>query len=1370
MKTAVFSHIFFFLLCFFIISSKAQASEGFIFRTFSPEGGFYFDGVKAIQQDKSGFIWVLMGNDLYRFDGYRYIRYYSHFQEKNINVRWGFNNITKNKYNDLFVSTSRGLFGYNNHNGDFQLTTEKITQLLIIDSKDRFWHINAESDLAIFDQRKETSIVPEYKGNSISGIGSLFEVTEGMFISQLYENIFIYDYHSHGVNLFISLPDVHIRTICVQDEKMWVLSQDDGLFSVDRKTKEVKHYKLGNDHISNEYRALFIDENGMIWIGTLNGLYVFNPKDEAYKLYTNSEINPFSLPNNSIWTIQEDQHNNLWIGTYSGGLSYVNLSEKEHFRTYSTTTSDINHNLVTTFAENEKYIWLGTEGGGLNRITKKNGDVTVFKHVENRNSLSYNHVKNIVFDKNQNLWISMFRGGLDRMDRYGKFTHFNDKNGLYHNSLRKSVLEKNTGLWISYQVSTSVVTYYSFTNNTFKHIVFDENEKNNYIYDICRDSLSDFLWIITQHKLYKLDIATHKVYPIETGIPLNGMCILADTVGNIWIGTVGKGLIQYNINKNEFTVFDDILKFNISSIYSISQDNNGDIWLGTNNGLFKYDVKQNHFAGFGTIDGVQGQVFYPLSSMKGGNGELYFGGTNGFTVVQPHNFNRNTNKPRVLLTNIFVNNQSILHTGSEAIIRYKPDDDNIRLLLNHNQTNLGFEISSDSYLMPQKNRFKYRLKGYQDDWIEVDATSRSVFYSKLPSGDYVFEVYASNNDGVWGDEPMSLNIKRTPAPWMSWWAYTLYIMFFGCIVYVVLRAYMKSRKLELALFKENLEKQKQEEVHQSQLRFFTNISHDLKTPLSLITATIDTLRNKGLQEYYFNILNNNSMRLLNLINELMLFRKIESGKLPLKIKSENFNHFIKSISFDFKEFANKNNIDFQVMCDEELPEKLYFARHECERIIINLLNNAFKYSHSGGKVSVETHNHTQDFRSPYKNSYTIENGIINDSFCFVIRDNGKGVHQSELSNIFERFYKIDTGINSESMGTGIGLALVKNLVLLHKASLTVYSEEGVGTDIVVSFSRSNIYNEYSDIEENTKPTLDEMHSDEQDIGEVEPKVCNNLTTDNIFLREKKRILLVEDNEDLRRLIANFLSADYIVIEASNGVVASTILRDMEINLVVSDIMMPEKDGVTLCREIKNDMNFSHIPVLLLTAKSGVESKIEGTSSGADAYLEKPVNMELLLVTINNVFNRLQQLKDHYAKNYFADYSELTLNQEDNKFLKSFVDTIEANIDQPEMNVHVVAAELSMSRSKLYSKIKSITGKSIVEFVLSYRLRKAARMLIESDISIREVMDAVGIESQSYFTRVFKKEFGDTPSQFVSKNRVKNDLNKTNNEMDKHANA
>ena len=1331
------------LLCVFLLKllQGVASAEVYKFRTMSPDGGFYYDGVKAIEQDKEGFLWVMMDYELYRFDGYHYKKYYPYFASMAPTKRWIFNNMASDSLGYLYVNTNNGLYRYEQSSNRLEKIFDAVSHVRI-DGNNNVW-VRYQNKWGILDTNTSTLNTPKYDKKIPDYGNTSFCLHNEDLYTFVYRKVYRFNYAENRFVLCLTLPDTvngYIRFAQTYMGKLWVFVDKDGLYKIDLSTFKIEdHYEPLPEYDGYSLRSFYIDKKGNIWFGTINGLYILDPSDKRITHYKHSITDPFSLPNNSVWEISEDRQSNVWIGTYSGKLCYVNINENSAFKTYHTQNSGLNYAPVSAFAEEQDYIWIGTEGGGINRMEKATGKITSYA---DKDKFTSNNIKSLLIDNNHNLWVSTFREGIDMYDsehrkvrnyRYSK----KDSLSLLVNNIRKTIIDGDSGMWIAYQYPIPKISYFSFHSKTFTHYSLDNTHNYNYLFDILRQG-ENTLWAISNEALYRMDTRTHVVEKIipndSTYLGLFTFCL--DDSGNIWIGTIGNGLIRFDTNTSDFISQKGALRTDIYSIYSICYDK-GNVWMGTDDGLCCYNIESNQLMEFDKRDNTQGQVYYPLASMKGKDGLLYFGGTDGFTVVDPEKMSYNHYNPQAIISDFFIDHEAVQPS-------YVQDDSLKTIVLNYDQVNFGFQFSSDNYRIPEKNRFKYRLKGYNDSWIFANAQQRMAVYSKVPAGTYYFEVYASNNDGVWSEHPTVIKVVRKTAPWFSIPAFIVYLLSVIGIMFLIFRHYAEKKKLKLLLYQESIEKDKKEQIHQAQLRFFTNISHDFRTPLSLILAALDKLRREGLKEYYYRILNGNVQRLLNLVNELMDFRTVENGMMKLELQLLDINCLVREIANDFIDYAGQRNIDFKIKCDEALPTNIYVDKNVIEKIVMNLLNNAFKYTRDGGKILLEIRS-GKNFVSRYKNGYTVGEGI-SDVFSIIVSDTGVGISSESIHSVFERFYKVNT-VNADShLGTGIGLALVKSLVLLHKGSISIYSEREKGTDMVVCLPLDyKIFNE-ADFLKRLPEVYTQSVDKEKDDGEMK-------NVEETFLPStKKKILITEDNEDLRKLIAESLSDEFQVMQASDGIEALKLVADVEFDLIISDIMMPNKDGVALCNDIKTNVDTSHIPVILLTAKTSLESKIEGVDSGADLYFEKPIDFTYLKLSIQNIFRNQQQLKEHYAKNYYADSSELASNEQDSKFLKKLIDFIEANMDQSDMDVNLIAEELLMSRSKLYTKVKSLTGKSVVEFVLNCRLRKAAKLILEGNMTMREVMMQIGIESQAYFTNSFKKVFGETPTAFAAKHK------------------
>ncbi|MDR3187622.1 MAG: response regulator [Prevotellaceae bacterium] len=1343
-------HIFYLLTAALLLSAPAFGGgrEDYVFRTLSPEGGFYYDGVKAIQQDKDGFIWALMDNDLYRFDGYQYKRYSTSFRETGKAGRWIYYNITADTGGRMFVGTNKGVYGYEREQDRFVEVFARSNGLVKVDRYNNLW-VKEESRFCLV--HADTLFTPTLEGKPLHYIGRVTCDYNGEFyVFSSYGRIYRYDYAAMELQHCATLPDVgYVVAAQTAGSTMWVLSSG-GLYALDMASYAVKeHIDLlsGSGLVA---RDLFIDRNGRLWVASSGGLFIVDPDTKAYTHHVHEQKRPFTIPNSSVWCVAGDRQHNVWIGTYAGGLCYVNTGESQPFTTYLPDEEGLNHSPVSGFAESDGYLWISTEGGGFNRMDKVSGKFASFRSRHGGGALSSDNVKAMADEGNGKLWVATYIGGLDFYDaRTGKFKNFRhegkNKNSLLYNNLRTIAADTiSKGLWIAYQATDMAVSFLSFKDHSLSHFVLDGKNRRQYIFGMALDR-SGNLWVVSQSRLYRMDVKTHRCthIPFDTARYLYAQSVCCDKKGAVWVGTIGNGLYRYNPVAGTYSVFRDVGNFNLLSIYSLCSDNEGNIWMGTDNGLFRYDAVGGVCSRFDKKDGVQGQVYYPLAAFRGSDGKLYFGGTNGFTVVEPRKVTFNTYKPSVIISDCLIDNKPVR-------LHFEKTHDSSRggtvseVVLSHKQENFGFRFSSDNYFIPEKNTFRYRLSGYDDRWIVTDAANRTVLYSQVPAGTYYFEVAAANNDGIWSDTPTVIKIRRKAAPWYSPTAYILYVLAAAAILYVLFYYYNGRKKLRMQLYLEGIEKDKKEQIHQSQLRFFTNISHDFRTPLALMSAALGRLREENaVQDNYYNILSSNTTRLLNLVNELMDFRTIENKKMKLAPKPTSVRKMVEAITADFGEYARQRHIAFELVVDEALPDATYLDRSVVEKVTLNVLHNAFKYTNNGGSVTVEVYADVKKFSPRFRDIFSMRAEVLPDRcFGIAVRDTGVGISSGEMESVFERFYKINTVQADAHMGTGIGLALVKSLTMLHHGAIVLSSEQERGTDMLVCLPAERDFYEALGLltESEAPPAAGGKESGESAAAAKQGGV----------VARRRKILLVEDNKILRSLIAESLATLYDVVEAADGEEAAELIRSADVDLVISDIMMPRKDGITLCRELKENVETSHIPFVLLTAKTSMESKLQGADAGADLYFEKPLDLELMKVSIQNVFRQRRQLREHYSKNFYAGSGDLSSNHHDNDFLKKLTDLIEKHIGTSTIDVSFMASSFSMSQSSFYNKLKKLTGKSPVELVNNHRMRMAAKMIIEENMNMGEIMEVIGIESNAYFTNAFKREFGMTPSAFAAK--------------------
>ena len=1356
-RIKVFILILWGLLSF--VCMHAEDSREYKFRTMSPSGGLGYDGIKSIIQDKNGFIWIVTADELFHFDGFNFKRYSKRITDRNdFSSSVYYQSVFSDSKQHLYLATSKGVFLYNEHSDIFERIYSGAVTRIYEDGFGSLWFTGDE--LGLYNPETGDYTHFDMIDNESTYMNSVLcssPDSKDVYIGTDRGKLFCIKGYNREIDVVYTFPEkTRVMAAHFIDGYLWVLSETKGLFVLDVQSKQiVKRYDFLLQEAENKLPAkcFYVDKQNRIWIGTQQGLYLFDPKTEDYKLFTRNIKDPFSIVNNSVWTIAGDEQDNLWIGTYSGGISYLALNETTGFDTHTLGQYGFTPRPISAFVRQGDRLWLGTEGGGLYFYDRNKGIEHVYSHRSGSNSLNYDYVKTLLADKSGNLWIGMYRGGIDCLNtRSGIFKNYNSNSTdrrILSNEISKIVAEADSGMWVVYQVSGTMLTYFPFHGDHSNHYFLGKENigyENKRIIDMCR-SRDGYLWLASYDDIFRFDIRKRKseMIPIsEEGSYNIRSLFFDDRSGSLWIGTQNKGLVQYHVATGNYTVYDAILKFGMITINSISADKQGNIWLGCNSGLFRFDQQKHTFLRYDNNDAIQGLVFYPHAVYSDVDGKIYFGGTEGFTCVDPDKVHVNNFKSRVLIADFQLNNQSVFNDSSfYTVVSQLSKGENVEL--SYNQNNVSIELSSTNYVLPLKNRYKYRLKGYNDEWIEVDALRRYISYPKLPAGKYVFEAMASNNDGVWGD-PFSITFVVKAAPWASWWAYTLYAGLLLLALYLYYRNRLRNHKLENEIYLAACRKRDQEENHQARLRFFTNITHDFKTPLTMILGTIDSMEQDELNipEGYMQALKSNSTRLLKLVNEVIDFRTVENKMMSVKLAKGNLNALVHSCASELREYAIKKEIVFRIITSASVSDDLLFDYQMVEKIVLNLLDNAVKYTSAGGRVSMETYSDVRKFETEYAESHT-EGKIEEDKryFGFVVKDTGIGISADSISKVFDRFYRVDDEDGEEHLGSGIGLALVRSLVLLHEGFITISSERGKGTDILVGLPMKE--EEECSLAEQTDGVTEEIILPAPVSAEPVSDFALDYRTS-----DKRTLLVVEDNEDLRTMIEHRLSSSFDVLIASNGREALGVLETKDVDLILCDWMMPLMNGIELCKEVKKSEKWSHIPFVLMTVRSGAENRLEGSASGAEAYVEKPLNFKLLLTTLTNLLALRDRFRRHYAENYFIDMGEHTKNKAGNDFMEKLTGILKREIASRDVNVEDIAQEMMMSRRKLFSLVKANTGKSIVEFIRSYKMRYAARLMVEENLAIKEIPQMIGIESASYFTKAFKAEFGDTPSAFLAK--------------------
>ena len=824
-------------------------------------------------------------------------------------------------------------------------------------------------------------------------------------------------------------------------------------------------------------------------------------------------------------------------------------------------------------------------------------------------------------------------------------------------------------------------------------------------------------------------------------IPNNYISAIVRTKsGEIWVSTYGGGIFQLDESKairRIMTVREGLLDNNICTLVESSDQR---LWMSTVNGLIMFDPAKDEVRNYHRHNGIDIREFTLHSGIALPDGSLCFAGSNGFVTFHVEAMDKNNNIPPVVLEQLSVNNHPV-KVGDESAILDKVLDGMETIRLAYNENNFSITYQALNYIYATQNQYAYKLEGYDTDWNYVGERN-SAFYTNLSPGKYVFRVKASNNDGVWNEEGRSLAIVVQPPLWRTWYAYLFYVIALAAIIYGILYYVNIKRNLEAGLKMKQLEKQKQEEFHQAKIRLFTNFSHELRTPLMLIITPFEELVKRvdipAELHDKLSIIYKNAQKLLLLVNQLMDLHKNQAGSMDLKVSEGDICEYIKEIYYAFNQIALTNEVKFTLNCTPKTING-WFDKSLLEKVVFNLLSNAFKYTASGESVLMEVSEVTLKELDPKRTDglYKDENSQY---VILKVKDSGKGIEEGEADKIFTPFYQIPETSGINLSGTGIGLSLVYTIVQLHRGVIYVDHTETKGACFVVIL-----------------PVSRSAFSEEQIESREIDKIAEITNTEDILVslpvtenkdQPKYKILLVEDDKDVRDYLKKSLEAEYIVIEAADGVRAyEKVVQDFP-DLVLSDIMMPKRDGLELCTMIKNDIRIGHIPVILMTARSMVVHIKEGFQAGADDYIVKPFNMDVLQTRIRSLLASREQLKKLYGKRFSPDVMGIEVKSADERFSQKLFDVIEKNISNEKLDVELLCTEIGISRANLYRKLKSITELSPMELIRNKRLEMAAKLLKESEMNVSEIASHLGFNSHSYFSNSFKAFYGCTPTEFV----------------------
>ncbi|MCU0379033.1 MAG: response regulator, partial [Bacteroidales bacterium] len=1190
----------------------------------------------------------------------------------------------------------------------------------------------------------------------------------------------------------------NIDNIFLKEGRLWLMS---GLYfqvvSFDKNKTEIrqviKSFSLdelldGLDNNGIFVSGFVIDDNENLWCSSSVGLiYVEAPVSEqpSARMFKNSKYDQYSVGGYNLSSLMIDRSNCLWVGSWGGGASYLDLEQKK-FNLLSSNPEDSDISLRGSFVraiaeDNNGLIWIGLRDEGINVFDPETGlchtlenyfrgafrmqsdeirslkvigekvfagttsDLSIFNLRDRtttrislgtrEDQISPSAIFSIESDSFGQIWLATWGAGINRI----RFT------GSGYDILK-----------LTSEISNP--TYIS--SNIVTNLFFDE-QKN----EILASTARGLNRILLNDKGDIADIIIYHVNETASSFSSEYLWPLVKENDSVyWIGTLGGGLNRVVLSDerdvNNFGTY-RAKAFTISEgapsndIESIQIDNRGNLWLGSR-GISMFSPKQLTFWNFDINDGLQSNGFKIGASCRSLDGILYFGGINGLNFFNPADIKANAIKPTPVLSDIRIHNQDLAVGGLinkriflEQAIHYTES-----IELKYIENDFSLVLSSLHFANAEKCRFRYMLDGYDSDWNIMGGEYPVVNYSNLDYGRYTFLMNASNSDGIWSDHQVKLEIFVMPPWWRTDLAYVAYSLLILMVFYGVLYYAIRWIRLRNNLRLVEAEEKRMEDMHQMKMQFFTNISHEFRTPLTLILSPAEKLISEKTtekeQKKLLALINNNANRLLHLVNELMDFRKAETGKMPLQAQKLEIREFICSICQGFTTLAKQKQIRMTFI--QGISPDIWADAEMMSKIIYNLFSNAVKYTNKGGTIEVELlEGSPSDLTPLYPNKYEIVNDNSITSYCFIrVKDTGMGISEGSISHIFERYYQINKP-SDRHLGTGVGLALLKSLVSLHHGYIMVSSERYVGTEIIVGFPTGNQHLNAEEILSDTSNRLYQIEAVNDRIISS-PEEAKSTMSEAEEAEERSSILIVEDNEELRNMLLEHFSVNYRMYGACDGQEGLEIATREMPSLVISDVMMPVMDGFEMIKLLKEDIRTSHIPIVLLSAKTSIESQMEGIELGAVEYIPKPFNIKLLDLRIRQFLANLNSLKKRYASEIFAPTRDLIKTEKDQKFMEKVIGLIDKNIDNSNLSVDEIVSELGIGRSNLYKKIKSLTDQTLGDFVRTYRLKKAARILLSEDVTVSEVIYRVGINSHSYFTKSFKTHFSMTPSEFLKKNK------------------
>lgn len=1341
------------LVIFLGVPERALGNEELVFHKITTKQGLSHSTVYSITQDHKGFIWIGTREGLNRYDSYGIKTYYAGSERSSSLSSSEITALLSGSNKVLYIGTSSGLDVYNYEKDLIQnllFNGEKIGFIFsLYEAQDKVLYIGSQKGLfALNNQGELKQIVKDVPVVAINQHtnNELWIATNRqiILIDRSGEVIKYYPYLHKTKDKYLSAANNISCIFKDSNDEIWIGTRRNGVYryiSGKDTFEPIIPTHRDNPVEVNLVRAISEDSKGDLWIGTESGLFIYDKGKKKFHHHTQSfEIPSRGLNDKAIYCIYKSAENIMWLGTYFGGVNFMKPNESGFHKLVPDGGEKLlSGKAVSQITEDKQgNLWIGTEDGGVSILNREKGTFQYLTHqVDDRNSISCNNVHAIHADGEDNIWIGTFLGGLNRFnlkDKKNTFYKRNPEDSLsLSNDYVYSVLKDSRGtLWVGTQNGLNVYHYEQDNFSRFKPTFFS----GKFIYDILEDHQGN-LWFCTRNSgIFFYDVKEDKVIRYNknnTGKDLSSnkiICAYEDSANRIWFGSLNGGLIRYDRSNNKFIAINQKDGLPNNNIYGILEDNSHNLWISSNKGLSRYNPATQEVYNFNFSHGIADKQFNFKSSYKDKNGWMYFGTVNGLYYFHPDSLTFNEVPPRVHFADLKLFNKSV--EVREGGILSSHIDEAKEIVLEYRQNVITFEFVATNFFSPGNSMFSYYMEGFEDGWNNA-GNKRTATYTNLSPGNYTFHVKAANNNGVWSDEKQ-IRLSVLPPFWLTGWAIGLYALFLLTLIYLYWRYLDYRQQGKIALQLERVEKEKMEELNQHKLNFFTYISHEFKTPLTLIIASVDKFltreRNSSGSNQEFSLIKRNASRLHFLIEQLMEFRRTETDHAVLDISKGDIILFLNDTFAAFIPLFSEKKINFRFISDCE-KYLTYFDADKIEKITTNLLSNAVKNTRKGGEIRMEV----QVVSAPKPRMS--KNGWLQIRLV----DSGVGLFEGEAEKVFMPFYQSKQN-HIQTTGSGIGLALVHSLIKFLDGNIQIESTVKKGTAITITLplcdGLETQINPLREVEGNKSLLIDHDLFHEEDLEE------EGLSGDKSM--KEFELMVVEDNPELLKFMVSHFSRIYQVTHAKDGKVALDKIKKNLPDAIISDVVMPKIDGIMLCERLKSNINTSHIPFILLSAKSTIPNKLEGLNVGADAYLPKPFNLTELELIVKNMLDSRNNLKKHFLQYGSLESYDKPVNNKDQDFLNRLTKIVNEKLEDSEFNVASLTREAGVSRTLLHMKLKKLANLSASDFIKTIKLQKSTKLLKEG-LTIAEVAFQVGFKDPNYFSRSFKEKFGITPSDY-----------------------